>query len=70
MKLTRTMPSFEGVAANSTATCRLPLGLTYNQIMLAYGGTSFTPADMTEIRLVANGKPVQRWAGADLDSVN
>lgn len=70
MKLTRSMPSFEGVAANSTATCRLPLGLTYNQIMLTLGGTTFTSTHMTEIRLVANGKPVQRWSGVDLDKIN
>lgn len=70
MKITRDMPSFEGVAEGQTATCRLPIGLTYNQLGLVFGGTTFEPDDMTEIRLVANGKTIQRWNGTHLDKVN
>lgn len=69
LMLTRKMPSFEGVAAGQTATCRLPIGLTYHQILVNYSGV--TLAQMDEIRLIANGKTIQRWIGGDvLDAVN
>ncbi len=68
-QVTRKMPSFEGVAAGQTATCRLPIGLTYNQLVLAYSGV--TLAQMDEMRLIANGKTIQRWVGGSkLDAVN
>jgi hypothetical protein len=67
--LTRKMPSFEGVAAGQTATVRLPVGLRYHKLLVAYSGV--TLAQMTEIRLIANGKTVQRVIGGDvLDSMN
>lgn len=70
LKMTRRMPSFEGVAANQTATLRLPIGFTYHQLYIAYGGT-FTLAQMTEIRVIMNGQVVHRYAGGDLlDSYN
>lgn len=70
LKLTRRMPSFEGVAANQTATLRLPIGFTYHQLYIAYGGT-FTLANMTEIRVVANGQTIMRLdSGAVLDDYN
>ena len=70
LKLTRRMPSFEGVAANQTATLRLPIGFTYHQLWIAYGGT-FTLANMTEIRVVANGQTIMRLdSGAVLDDYN
>jgi len=68
-KLTRKMPSFEGVAAGQTATARLPIGLTYNALIITYAGV--TLAQLTELRLVANGKTLQRLVGgAVLDSLN
>ena len=68
-QVTRKMPSFEGVAAGQTATCRLPIGLTYNQLVIAYSGV--TLAQMDEIRLIANGKTIQRWVGGSrIDVVN
>jgi len=66
---TRKMPSFEGVAAGQTATLRLPIGLTFHKLLVAYSGV--TLAQMTEARLVANGKTIQRWlSGTVLDKVN
>ena len=60
------MPSFEGVAAGQTATCRLPIGRTYHALLLTYSGV--TLAQMDEIRLVANGKVFQRFkTGTFLD---
>ena len=64
------MPSFEGVAANQTATLRLPIGFTFHQLYISYGGT-FTLAQMTEIRVVANGQTIMRLdSGAVLDDYN
>lgn len=68
------MPSFEGVAAGQTATLRLPIGLTYHELMIFYSLTnaSPTPAKMFgEIRILANGVTIQRWADiADLSAYN
>lgn len=67
--LTRKMPSFEGVAAGQTATVRLPVGLRYHKLLIPYSGV--TLAQMDEIRLIANGKTVQRIIGGEvLDSMN
>lgn len=74
-KITTKMPSFESVAAGSTATCRLPIGATYEQLLATYSGV--TLAQMNEIRLVGNGKVIQRFptigansGGQVLDSIN
>lgn len=70
LKLTRRMPSFEGVAAGATATLRLPVGLTFHQLWIDFGGT-FTIAQMNEIRVVANGQPIIAYdTGTDLDRIN
>lgn len=66
---TRKMPSFEGVAAGQTATLRLPIGRTYNQIIVTYGGA--TLAQLNAARLVANGEIIQRWTElTKLDDIN
>jgi len=75
LKLTRNMPPFEGVAASSTATARLPIGLTYHQVYIYIGNTAAGPGpepdDIDEIRVVANGEVIQRLAGGDvLESYN
>ena len=64
MYITKKMPSFEGVARGSTATCRLPVGLSYHTLWLTYSG--FSRQRIEEIRLVANGKIFQRYSSADL----
>lgn len=69
MKITRRLPSFEGVSAGATATLRCPIGLSYHQLLISYTGV--TLAQMTEIRVVGNGKTFMRFtAGSRLDSVN
>lgn len=75
LKLTRNMPPFEGVAASSTATCRLPIGLTFHQVYVLMGNVAAGPGpeigDISEIRVVANGENVQRIVGgAVLNSYN
>lgn len=63
------LPSFQGVAAGQTATLILPIGYTYHDILLTYGGA--TLAQLTGIRLVANGKVIQNYpSGTFLDIYN
>jgi len=61
MRVTLKMPSATGVAAGQTATFSLPIGRTYHSLLLTYTGV--TLAQMTEIRLVANGKVMRRITG-------
>lgn len=69
MKITKRMPSFEGVAAGATATLRCPIGLTYHQILISY--SNVTLAEMLEIRVIGNGKTFQRYtSGTRLDQLN
>lgn len=66
---TRKMPSFEGVAAGQTATLRLPIGRTFNKLLISYAGA--TLAQLNAIRLVANGEVIQKWTeAAKLDVIN
>jgi len=68
-KTTRKMPGFEGVAAGQTATCRLPIGRTYEQLLVSYGGA--TLAQLNELRIIANGEVVHRITElSKLDSLN
>tara|TARA_R110000737_G_C14623309_1_gene493992 strand:- start:3947 stop:4753 length:807 start_codon:yes stop_codon:yes gene_type:complete len=68
-KTTRKLPSFEGVAAGQTASIRLPIGRTYEQLLITYGGA--TIAQLTELRIVANGEVIHRvTALTKLDSMN
>ncbi len=63
------MPSGEGVAAGQTATFRLPIGRTYHGLLLTYAGV--TLAQMTELRVIANGATIQRITGGTfLDVLN
>lgn len=62
------MPSFDGVAAGQTATAKLPIGHTYHELIIPYSGV--TLAEMTEIRVLANGKVIHRYSAADRDAMN
>lgn len=69
LKQTRVLPSFEGVATTGQATLRAPIGFSYEQIHINYSGV--TLAQMTGIRVVGNGKVIQRWSsGTNLDNFN
>lgn len=69
LRTSRAMPGWEGVVAGQTATVRLPIGLTYHQLVTLFTGV--TLAQMDEIRLVANGQVIQRFgSGTLLDSYN
>ena len=68
-KTTRKLPGFEGVAAGQTATLRLPIGRTYEQLLITYAGA--TIAQLNEMRIVANGDVIHRVTElTKLDSLN
>lgn len=67
-RLSRKLPGFDGVSAGSTATCRCPVGLSYAQMHITYTGV--TLAQMTEIRILANGNPIHRYTALELDMMN
>lgn len=68
MLITQKLPSFEGVVAGQTAICKCPIGRTYHDISLVYTGASL--AQMTEIRILVNGKVIQRMSATDRDGLN
>ena len=68
-KTTRKLPGFEGVAAGQTATLRLPIGRTYEQLLITYAGA--TLAQLDELRIIANGDVLHRITElTKLDSLN
>lgn len=66
MRVTRNLPAFQGVAANSTARCELPPGRRYHSVDLAIG----TLANVGEIRVLVNGQQIHRYTAAQLDALN
>lgn len=70
MRINVKIPNSNGVAAGSTATFDMPIGRRYHKLFLQYGGTSFTLAHMTEIRVIANGEVIHRYSGSDRDTMN
>lgn len=64
----RKLPSFTGVAANSTAILALPLGMTYHSISLDHGALAVT--NFSQIRVKVNGATIQEFTGAQLDALN
>ena len=69
MLLVKNVP-FSNVVGNGTATVNLPVGMSYNEIILALGGTTFTKAMLTGIRVKVNGKIIYNQIGSRLDSMN
>lgn len=61
---------FFNVVASGVASLSLPLGMTYDRIMLVLGGTSFTKAMITDIKLKLNGKVFFQTTGPRLDAMN
>ncbi|MBT3041990.1 MAG: hypothetical protein KME67_03940 [Candidatus Thiodiazotropha sp. (ex Codakia orbicularis)] len=69
MKLTREMPAFNGVAANSRATLNIPIGNTVHALIFTLGGT-FTEQHIDEIRVKGNGRELFVCSGDELDVMN
>lgn len=75
-RMVKKMPSFNTVTAGETATCNLPVGLTYDAILLnvATAGTALTEAQMRsfidEVRIVVDGDVKITASGAELLDIN
>lgn len=61
---------FTNVVANGVASVSLPVGMSYNRIILALGGTSFTKSMITDIKVRLNGKVIFQAVGSRLDLIN
>lgn len=68
MLLVKNLP-FTNVVANGVASCSLPVGMSYNRIILALGGT-FTKSMITNIKVRVNGKVIFENTGSRLDLIN
>ncbi|MDR5739497.1 major capsid protein P2 [Caballeronia sp. LZ016] len=69
MLLVKNTP-FTNVVANGVATVNLPIGMSYNKIILALGGTTFTKSMITNINVKVNGKIIYQALGSRLDLIN
>lgn len=68
MLLVKNLP-FNNVSPNGMASVSLPIGMSYNKIILALGGT-FTKSMITNIKVKVNGKTVWENTGSRLDLIN
>lgn len=62
------VPSPEGVSAGNTATFKCQIGRQYLELQLEYSGV--TLAQLTEIRVMANGKAIHTYSGEERDTMN
>lgn len=69
MLLIKNLP-FNNVSANGMASVSLPIGMSYNKIILALGGGAFTKSMITNIKVKLNGKTVWENIGSRLDLIN
>lgn len=69
MLLVKNLP-FTNVVATGVATASLPVGMSYNKIILELGGTTFTKSMITGIKVRVNGKVIWDAIGSRLDLIN
>jgi len=69
MLLVKNVP-FSNVVASGKATVNLPIGMSYNKVILALGGTTFTKSMITDISVKVNGKIIFQETGSRLDLIN
>lgn len=67
-RIDQRLPSPDGLAAGQTATIRLAIGRKYHHITIEYSGIKLS--EMTELRVHANSKVIQRFLPEDLNSIN
>lgn len=60
---------FVNVTGNGVASVSLPVGMSYNRILLKLGG-GLNKANITRIRVKLNGKAIDDMSGARLEAVN
>ncbi|HJV86923.1 MAG TPA: major capsid protein P2 [Noviherbaspirillum sp.] len=69
MQVLKNLPFFN-VVETGVASLSLPLGMTYERIILELGGTAFTKAMITDLKAKINGKVVWQTTGSRLDALN
>lgn len=69
-KLSRYGLPFSNVVATGTATNNVTPGRTLENLRLKLGGTTFTKAMISMMRLKANGKTIIEGTGTELDKIN
>lgn len=72
MQIIKNLPFFN-VVANGVASLTLPLGMTYERIILELGngaGGAFTKAMITDLKAKINGKVIWQTTGPKLDALN
>lgn len=69
MLLVKNLP-FTNVVASGLATVSLPIGMSYNKIILVLGGTTFTKSMITTLKVRLNGKVILETTGPRLDAQN
>lgn len=69
-KLTRYGLPFSNVVAAGTATNQVTPGRTLENLRLKLGGTTFTKAMVTGVKIKANGKVIIEGTGSDIDKIN
>lgn len=71
MSVIQKLPPFQNVVASGTAVLPyIPQGMTYEEIILKLGGTTFTKAMITNIRIFLGGKMIWNITGSHLDTIN
>lgn len=68
--LLQKLPPIQNVTANGVATLFVPIKATINRIVLTLGGTTFTKAMITDIKVKLGAKIVYNLSGAQLDLIN
>lgn len=68
--LTRYSLPFANVVASGVATANITPGRLLENVKLCLGGTAFTKAMITQVRVKANGKVVMEGTGTELDKIN
>lgn len=69
-KLTRYGLPFSNVVANGQATNNITAGRTLENLRLKLGGTTFTKAMISLLKIKANGKTILEGTGTQIDKVN
>ncbi len=64
------MPAPDSAIAGNTATVKFPIGRRYHALHLIATATAIAPSDLTEIRVMLNNTPVQRFSGAERNALN
>lgn len=69
-KLNRYGLPYSNVVASGTATNQVTPGRTLENLRLKLGGTTFTKAMVSMLKIKANGKVIVEGTGSDIDKIN